>query len=120
MWHFSDAAKLYVPIVDLGATNVAKTAPRTNRVAATAKISVLVDEIGMDERIVVRGGLVRLEEVLESTLCKRNKKVAKAAEAVLELLLSCGALRQHAKFNGCSRPSCPCGSSQKAGFAAQE
>ena len=68
----------------------------------------------------VRGGLVRLEEVLESTLCKRNKKVAKAAEAVLELLLSCGALRQHAKFNGCSRPSCPCGSSQKAGFAAQE
>ena len=57
-WHFSDAAKLYVPIVDLGATNVAKTAPRTNRVAATAKISVLVDEIGLDERIVVRGGLV--------------------------------------------------------------
>ena len=49
---------MYVPIVDLGATNVAKTAPRTNRVAATAKISVLVDEIGLDERIVVRGGLV--------------------------------------------------------------
>ena len=49
---------MYVPIVDLGATNVAKTAPRTNRVAATAKISVLIDEIGLDERIVVRGGLV--------------------------------------------------------------
>ena len=47
-----------MPIVDLGATNVAKTAPRTNRVAATAKISVLIDEIGLDERIVVRGGLV--------------------------------------------------------------
>ena len=67
-----DAADWYVPLitsrfssvstrctmVDLGATNVAKTAPRTNRVAATAKISVLVDEIGLDERIVVRGGLV--------------------------------------------------------------
>ena len=67
-----DAADWYVPLitsrfssvstrctmVDLGATNVAKTAPRTNRVAATAKISVLIDEIGLDERIVVRGGLV--------------------------------------------------------------
>ena len=45
-----------MPIVDLGATNVAKTAPRTNRVAATAKISFLIDEIGLDERLVVRGG----------------------------------------------------------------
>ena len=30
-------------IVDLGATNVAKTAPRTITVAATAKISFLID-----------------------------------------------------------------------------
>ena len=44
-------------IVDLGATKYA-TAPRTNTVAATAIISFLIDEIGLDERIVVRGGLV--------------------------------------------------------------
>ena len=44
-------------IVDLGATKYA-TAPRTNTVAAAAKISFLIDEIGLDERIVVRGGLV--------------------------------------------------------------
>ena len=30
-------------MVDLGATNVAKTAPRTNTLAATAKISFLID-----------------------------------------------------------------------------
>ena len=34
---------MYVPIVDLGATNVAQTAPRTSVVAAAAKISVLID-----------------------------------------------------------------------------
>ena len=34
---------MYVPIVDLGATNVAQAAPRTSVVAAAAKISVLID-----------------------------------------------------------------------------
>ena len=83
-----------MPIVDLGATNVAKTAPRTNRVAATAKISVLVDEIGLDERIVVRGGLVLYIVVSMLIVGIACAAIVRSVPLPLEVALRVGASRE--------------------------